>query len=72
MLNDFYDVESEAIVNYEAFYGPKKNLVEKCLIVFSRVINDYMLERDYQVEGLTDANHNLDKLEIALRVVERI
>ncbi|MDO4467203.1 MAG: hypothetical protein Q4C49_09375 [Bacillota bacterium] len=36
------------------------------------VSGDEITERDYQVEGLTDANHNLDKLYIALKIVERI
>lgn len=44
MMNDFYDITSEPIVNLEAFYGPKKNLVEKCLVIFSKVICDYLLE----------------------------
>lgn len=28
MLNEFYDIESEPIVNFEAFYGPKRHIVE--------------------------------------------
>ena len=43
MLNDFYDVESEPIVSFEAFYGPKKHLADKCLVIFSKVIYDHML-----------------------------
>lgn len=45
MLNDFYDIESEPIVNFESFYGPKRNLVGKCLVIFSKVIYDYMLRQ---------------------------
>lgn len=45
MLNDFYDIESEPIANLEAFYGPKKHLVNKCLVIFSKVIYDYMLQQ---------------------------
>lgn len=45
MLGDFYDIESEPIVNFEAFYGSKKHLVNKCLVIFSKVIYDYMLQQ---------------------------
>ena len=45
MLYDFYDIDSEPVVSFEAFYGPKKNLVKKCLVIFSKVIYDQMLER---------------------------
>ena len=45
MLNDFYDIESEPIVNFEAFYGPKKHIVDKCIIIFSKVICDHVLEK---------------------------
>ncbi|MDO4467202.1 MAG: hypothetical protein Q4C49_09370 [Bacillota bacterium] len=45
MLNDFYDAESEPIVNFEAFYGPKRNMVEKCLVIFSKVIYDSMVQQ---------------------------
>ncbi len=44
MLSDFYDIESEPIVNFETFYGPQKHLVDKCLVIFSKVIHDHMLE----------------------------
>lgn len=33
---------------------------------------DVLSAGDYDVSGLADANHNLDKLQIALRVAERI
>lgn len=45
MLNDFYDIDSEPIVNLEAFYGPKKNLVEKCIILFSKVLYEHLLQQ---------------------------
>ena len=31
---------------------------------------DVLAEDNYQVEGLSDANHNLDKLKIALQIAE--
>ena len=45
MLNDFYDIESEPIVNVEAFYGPQKHLVDKCIVIFSKVIYDHLLQK---------------------------
>ncbi len=45
MINDFYDVDSEPIVKLEAFYGPKKNLLEKCLIIFSKNIYEHLLQQ---------------------------
>ncbi len=45
MLNDFYDIDSEPIVTFEAFYRPKKHLVDKCIVLFSKVIYDYMLQQ---------------------------
>ena len=44
MINDFYDIESEPIVSLEAFYGPKKHLLDKCIVVFSKVIYDHILQ----------------------------
>ena len=37
MIIDSYDMESEPIVNFEAFYGAKKNLVKICLVIFSNL-----------------------------------
>lgn len=45
MLNDFFDNQSEPIVSLEAFYGPQKHLVEKCLILFSGVICDELIRQ---------------------------
>lgn len=45
MIIDSYDIESNAIVNFEAFYGPKKNIVKKCIVIFSKVIYEYMLKQ---------------------------
>ncbi len=43
MFKDFYDIDSEPVVKPEVFYGPKKHLVDKCIVIFSKVIHDYML-----------------------------
>lgn len=45
MIIDSYDSESEPIVNFEAFYGSKKELVEVCLVIFSKVIYEYLLSQ---------------------------
>ena len=44
MIKDFYDIDSEPIVSFEAFHGPKKHLVEKCIVFFSRIIYDHVLQ----------------------------
>ena len=45
MLQDFYDIETEPVVQLSAFYGEPKHLVEKCLIIFSKEIHDHLLHR---------------------------
>ena len=46
MLNsDFFDNETEAIISLDQVYGEKKHIVEKCLIVFSKEIHTYLLNR---------------------------
>lgn len=44
MLKDFYDIDSKPIVNLEAFYGPKKNYVDKCIVIFSIDIYNNLLK----------------------------
>lgn len=43
MIIHDYDIETETLISPEAFYGPKKHLVDKCLIIFSKEIFDYLL-----------------------------
>lgn len=45
MIGDFFDMESDPIVNLEAFYGPRRHLLEKCLVIFSKVIYDDLLKQ---------------------------
>ena len=45
MIIDSYDINSEPIVKLENFYGEKQHLVKKCMVVFSKVIYEYMLEK---------------------------
>ena len=44
MITDSYDVSSESIVKLENFYGEKRHLVKKCILIFSKIIYEYMLE----------------------------
>ena len=43
MITDAFD-KSEVLLGPKDFYGEKKNLCDKCIIVFSEVIFEYMLE----------------------------
>lgn len=55
IIHDF-DNSTEPIVNIEQFYGKPKKIVEKCLILFSKVIHDYLLSHyDCSVIGELDA-----------------
>lgn len=51
MLKDFYDIETDSIVNLAAFYGNPKEIAEKCLVIFSKEIHDYLLEK-YTCENI--------------------
>ncbi len=44
MIIHDYDAETEPVLSLEMFYGKQKKLVEKCLIVFSKAIHDYLLD----------------------------
>ena len=43
MIIHDYDAGTEPIVNMESVYGKQKHIVDKCLILFSKVIHDYLL-----------------------------
>ena len=43
MITDAFD-ESEVLFEPKDFYGEQKHLCDKCIIVFSEVIFEYMLE----------------------------
>ena len=43
MIIHDYDACTEPIVNMESVYGKQKHIVDKCLILFSKVIHDYLL-----------------------------
>ena len=44
MLKDFYDETTEPIVKIEEFYGEQKHIVDRCLIIFSKVIHEHILK----------------------------
>ena len=60
MIIHDYDITTDPVISLESFYGKQKKTVEKCLIVFSKVIHDYLLHRyDCSVIGeLTACNGN--------------
>lgn len=45
MITDVFDNKTAPIVNLENFYGQPKKIVKKCIILFSKVIHDYLLEK---------------------------
>lgn len=55
MIIDSYDVNSEPIVKLENFYGEKKYLVKKCILIFSKVIYEHMLE-NFQCRQIAEVN----------------
>ncbi|MBR5110817.1 MAG: nucleoside phosphorylase [Clostridia bacterium] len=61
IIHDF-DNSTAPIVNIEHFYGKPKKIVEKCLILFSKVIHDYLLSHyDCKVIGeLGACNGNIN------------
>lgn len=51
MLKDFYDDKTEAIVDISNFYGEKRHILDKCLILFSKEIYEYIL-KEYDCEQI--------------------
>ncbi len=51
MLKDFYDDKTEAIVDISNFYGEKRYILDKCLILFSKEIHEYIL-KEYDCEQI--------------------
>ena len=44
IIHDF-DPKTPSMIDMEAFYGPQKHLVDKCLVLFSKEIHDGLLGR---------------------------
>ena len=53
MITDSYDVNSEPIVKLESIYGEKKFLVNKCIIIFSKIIYEHMLN-NFECEKISE------------------
>ena len=45
MIIDSYDIDTEPLISLEHFYGEKKNLIDKCLVTFSKSIVEYLLDK---------------------------
>ena len=43
MIIHDYDINTDPVITLESFYGKPKKIIEKCLIIFSKVIHDYLL-----------------------------
>ena len=43
MIIHDYDIDTEPVVDLESFYGKPKKLVDKCLILFSKVLYEHLL-----------------------------
>ena len=48
-MSDFFDNETESLIDISKFYGEAGHIVEKCLIIFSKEIYDYLLD-NYKCE----------------------
>ena len=44
MIIHDYDIETKPLISLEHFYGRQKKIVDKCFIIFSKVIHEYLLK----------------------------
>lgn len=44
MIIDSYDNNTEPVISLKDFYKERKYLTEKCLIIFSKIIIEYLLD----------------------------
>ena len=51
MIIHDYDSDTNPVVSLENFYGKPRHIVDKCLILFSKVIHDHLLE-EYACERI--------------------
>ena len=51
MITDYYDVKTDPIVNLKDFYGEPQNIVDICLIIFSKAIHNHLLDT-YECEKI--------------------
>lgn len=62
MINDCFDADSKPIVTLDVFLGPKKKLLDKCLVLFSKHILAHLLQ-EHECEKLAEVeicNGNMD------------
>ena len=45
MIIHDYDPDTDPIVNMESVYGKQKQIVDKCLVLYSKVIHDDLLNQ---------------------------
>ena len=46
MIIHDWDFDTEPIVNMETMYGKQRHIVDRCLILYSKVIHDYLLDHN--------------------------
>lgn len=52
LQSDFFDNETEALIDVSVFYGAGKHITDKCLILFSKEIQEYLLANyDCEIVG---------------------
>ena len=44
MVTESYDIETEAVIGLQDFYGERKHLIDVCLIIFSDEIYEHLLD----------------------------
>ena len=56
MIIDSFDIKTEPVMSIKGFYGEKKNIIEICLVIFSKEIYNYILKKyDCEVIGVIKA-----------------
>ena len=45
MITDSYDINTEAIITPEDYYGPQKHICDICIVTFSKIILEEALEK---------------------------
>ncbi len=43
MITDSFDIDTDLVITLEYFYGPKKHILDKCIIILSKKIHDELL-----------------------------
>ena len=45
MIIDSFDIKTEPVMSIKDFYGEKKNIIEICLVIFSKETYNYILKK---------------------------